>query len=48
MSIIMDFGTIKTAVEKFKEDAFEGTYFRDIYSRINCKYYKKNGNNLMS
>ena len=24
-----------------KEGAFEGTYFRDIYSGINVKWYKK-------
>ena len=27
-------------VELIKEDAFGGTYFRDIYSGINGKYYK--------
>ena len=34
----MDFGTNKTPVEIIKKDAFEGTYFRDIYSSINDKW----------
>ena len=33
----MDFGTNKTPVEIIKEGAFEGTYFRDVYSGINGK-----------
>ena len=37
----MDFGAYKTPVEVIKEDAFGGTYFRDIYSGINGKWYKK-------
>ena len=28
-------------IELIKEGAFEGTYFRDIYSGINGKWYKK-------
>ena len=36
----MDFGTNKTHVEKIKEGAFGGTYFRDIYSSINGNWYK--------
>ena len=28
----MDFGVNKTSIEVIKEDAFRGTYFRDIYS----------------
>ena len=36
----MDFGTIKTPVEIIKEGAFGGTYFRDIYSGVNSKWYK--------
>ena len=36
----MDFGTNKTP-EEIKEDAFGGTYFRDIYSGINGKWYRK-------
>ena len=37
----MDFGTNKTPVEIIKEVAFEGTYFRDIYSGINGKWYRE-------
>ena len=44
----MDFGTNKTPVEIIKECAFRGTYFRDIYSIVNGKWYKNHGKNLMS
>ena len=37
----MDFGANKTPVEITKEGTFEGTYFRDIYSGINGKWYRK-------
>ena len=37
----MDFGANKTPVEVIKEGAFGGTYFRDIYSNVNGKWYKK-------
>ena len=37
----MDFGTNNTPVEIIKEGAFEETYFRDIYSDFNGKWYKK-------
>ena len=37
----MDFGANKTLVEVIKEGAFGGTYFRDIYSGINRKWYNK-------
>ena len=37
----MDFGANKTPIEVIREGAFEGTYFRDIYSGINGKWYKK-------
>ena len=37
----MDFSTNKTPVEIIKEDAFGGTYFRDIYCDINVKWSKK-------
>ena len=40
----MDFGANKTPVEIIKEGAFEGTYFRDIYSGVNDKWYKKSWN----
>ena len=36
----MNFGTNKTPVEVIKEGAFGDTYFRDIYSGINDKWYK--------
>ena len=36
----MDFGANKTPVEVIKKGAF-GTYFRDIYSGVNGKWYKK-------
>ena len=37
----MDFGANKTPVEVTKIGAFGGTYFRDIYSNVNEKWYKK-------
>ena len=37
----MDFGANKMPVEVVKEDAFGKTYYRDIYSGINGKWYKK-------
>ena len=37
----MDFGANKTPVEIIKEGAFEGTYFRNIYSGVTGKQYKK-------
>ena len=37
----MDFGANKTTVEIIEEDAFGGTYFRDIYSSINGKWWRK-------
>ena len=36
----MDFGA-KTLVEIIKEGAFGGTYFRDIYTGVNGKRYRK-------
>ena len=36
----MNFCTNKTAIEVIKERAFGGTYFRDIYSGINDKWYE--------
>ena len=36
----MIFSPNKTAIEIIKEVAFGGTYFRDIYSGINEKWYK--------
>ena len=37
----MDFGTNKTPVEIIEQVAFGGTYFREIYSSINGKWYRK-------
>ena len=37
----MDFGVNKTPVEVIKEGTFGGTYFRDIYSNVTGKSYKK-------
>ena len=36
----MNFITIKASIEIIKEGAFGGTYFRDICSGINEKWYK--------
>ena len=37
----MDFGANKTCIEVIREGAFGGTYFRDIYSSVNGKWYRK-------
>ena len=37
----MDFGANKTPVKVIKEGAFRGTYFRDIYSSVSGKRYRK-------
>ena len=36
-----NFDTNKTPVEVIREGAFGGIYFRDIYSGINDKWYRK-------
>ena len=36
----MDFGTNLTPIEVIKEGSFGGTYFRDIYSLVNDRWYK--------
>ena len=36
----MDFGANKTPVKVIKEGAYEGTYFRDIDSYVNGKWYR--------
>ena len=36
----MDFSPNKTPIEVIREDAFGDTYFRDIYSGVNGKWYK--------
>ena len=37
----MDFGANKMPIQVIKESAFGGTYFRDIYSGVTGKLYKK-------
>ena len=37
----MKFDANKTPIETIKEGAFGGTYFRDIYSGFNGKWYRK-------
>ena len=37
----MEFGANKTPVKVIREDAFGGTYFRDIYSSVTGQWYKK-------
>ena len=44
----MDFGVKKAPVEIIKEGAFGGTYFREIYSGISGKWYRKSWKDLMS
>ena len=39
----MDFGANKTPIELIKKVAIGGTYFRDTYSGINKKWYRKSG-----
>ena len=42
----MNFGANKTPIEVIKEGALRGTYFRDIYSGINDKWYRKSRKEL--
>ena len=37
----MGFGANKALVEVVREDVFGKTYFRDIFSGVNGKWYKK-------
>ena len=37
----MDFGANKTPTEVVKETAFGGTHFRDIYSSVIGRWYRK-------
>ena len=37
----MNFGVNKKFVEVINEGVFGGTYFRDIYSGVNSKWYRK-------
>ena len=43
----MDFSPNKTPIEVIREGAFGGTYFRDIYSGINEKWYKNSWNEFV-
>ena len=45
---MMNFDTNKSPIEVIKEGAFGGTYFRDIYSNINDKWYKNSWNEFDS
>ena len=36
----MDFNPNKTPIQTIKEGFFGGTYFRDVFSNINKKWYK--------
>ena len=40
-ALLIDFGANRTPIEVIREGAFGGTYFRDIYSNVNGKWYKK-------
>ena len=37
----MDFNPNETPIEVIKKGAFGGTHFRDIYSGVNGKWYRK-------
>ena len=37
----MNFGANKALIEVIKEGAFGGTYFRNIFSGVNDKWYRK-------
>ena len=37
----INFGTNKKPIEVIKEETFVGTCFKDIYSGINGKWYRK-------
>ena len=43
----MDFSPTKTPVKIIKEDAFSGTYFKEIYCGINEKWYKNSWKELV-
>ena len=42
----MNFNTNKTPIKVIKEEAFGGTYFRDIYSNGKSKWYRKSWKEL--
>ena len=41
ISCKMELSANKTPVEVIREDAFGGTYFTDIYSSVNGKWYEE-------
>ena len=43
----MNFSPNKTPIEVIREGTFGGTYFRDIYSGINQKWYKNSWKELV-
>ena len=43
----MDFGANKTLVEIIRGGALGGTYFGDIYSSVNGKWFKKSWKELL-
>ena len=43
----MNFSPNKTPTEVIREGTFGGTYFRDIYSGINEKWYKNSWKELV-
>ena len=45
---MMNFGTNKSPIEIIKEGSFGGTFFRDIYSNVNNKWYKNSFQNKNS
>ena len=42
----MKFRPIISPIDVIKKGAFGGTYFRNIYSNVNNKFYKNTGKNL--
>ena len=44
----MNISPNKKPIEVIKQEAFGGTYFRDIYSGINGKWYKNHGKNSIN
>ena len=42
----MDFSPNRTPIQIIKEGDFDGTYFRDVSSNINKKWYKIHRKNL--
>ena len=44
----MDFNQNKTPIEVIREGAFGGTYFKNIYSGINEKWYKNSWKRICS